>query len=101
MTSQQYQYAPCVDRCVAALIDSVLNFIPCYFCWKDGIRDGQSIGKGAMGLRVVKLSTGQPATMSDSFLRNCLNLCVCALLVTEGKRHVGDLIAGTVVIKDA
>lgn len=92
--------APCGDRCVAYLVDGILSCIPCYACIKDGIRDGRSIGKGMMGLRVVKVSTGQPATIVDSCLRNCCNLCVPVLLVTEGRRHVGDFIAGTIVIKD-
>ncbi len=93
--------APCMDRCVAYIIDYIIVGI-CflYFCFKDGIRDGRSIGKGMMGLSVVKFDTGQPATIMDSCLRNCCNLCPPVLLITEGKRHVGDYIAGTIVIKD-
>ncbi|MHA1166185.1 MAG: RDD family protein [Candidatus Hodarchaeales archaeon] len=98
--SKQYQAAPCIDRAVAAIIDSFLNCIPCYFCWKDGIRDGQSIGKGLMGLRVVNYQTGQGGTIGQSCLRNCCDLCWLVLFITEGRRHVGDLIAGTIVIKD-
>ena len=103
MSSQQAlirKQAPCADRCVAYLIDDILSCIPFYFCIKDGIRDGQSIGKGMMGLRVVKLSTSQPATIVDSCLRNCCGICPILLLVTSGRRRFGDLIAGTIVIKD-
>ncbi len=92
--------APCGGRLIAYFIDGVLNCLPCYFCWKDGIRDGQSFGKGMMGLRVVKLQTGQPATIMDSCLRNCCNFCWPLLLVTAGRRHLGDMIAGTIVIQD-
>ena len=100
--------APCGDRCIAYLIDYVIVAAiswACgagciYFIIKDGIRDGVSIGKGMMGLRVVKYDTGQPAVIMDSCLRNCCDLCPCILLFTEGKRHVGDYIGGTIVIKD-
>lgn len=104
MSSQQslvQKQAPCVDRCIASFIDGIFMEIPCYCLWKDGIRDGRSIGKGLMGLRVVKFSTGQPATITDSCLRNCLQCCPLLLLVTEGKRRFGDLVAGTIVIKDS
>ncbi|MHA1967141.1 MAG: RDD family protein [Candidatus Hodarchaeales archaeon] len=92
--------APCIDRCVAYIIDDFLSIIPFYFCFKDGIRDGQSIGKGLMGLRVVKFDTGEPAQVMDSCLRNCCDCCPPLLLITAGHRHVGDYIAGTIVIKD-
>ena len=92
--------APFMDRCVAYIVDYILSCIPLYFCIKDGIRDGQSIGKGMMGLRVVKFDTGQPATIMDSCLRNCCGLCPPVALITAGNRRVGDYIAGTIVIKD-
>ncbi len=100
--------APCGDRCVAYLIDGVISAAiswalgaGCiYALIKDGIRDGQSIGKGMMGLRVVKFDTGQPATIGASCFRNCLACCPCLLLVTEGKRRFGDYVGGTIVIKD-
>ena len=104
MSSEQallQKTAPCTDRCIASLVDDVFNIIPCYFLWKDGIRDGQSFGKGMMGLRVVKFSTGQPATITDSCLRNCLSCCPLLLLITSGRRRFGDYVAGTIVIKDA
>lgn len=103
MTSSQslvQQQAPCVDRCIASIIDGVFSIIPCYYCFKDGIREGRSFGKGLMGLRVVKFDTGEPATITDSCIRNCCELCICVMCVTEGHRRVGDLIAGTIVIKD-
>ena len=92
--------APCMDRCIAAFIDGFLNCIPCYGLWKDGIRDGQSFGKGMMGLRVVNFSTGNPASIMDSCLRNFCSCCPPLLLITKGRRRFGDMIAGTIVIKD-
>ncbi|MFX1505681.1 MAG: RDD family protein [Promethearchaeota archaeon] len=111
MSSQQaliQKQAPCGDRCVAALVDGVISAAiswalgaGCiYDLIKDGIRDGQSIGKGMMGLRVVKFDTGQPATIGSSILRNCFYCCPCLLLVTAGRRRFGDYVGGTIVIKD-
>ncbi|MHA1944708.1 MAG: RDD family protein [Candidatus Hodarchaeales archaeon] len=103
MSSQQAlvrKSAPLVSRCVAAIIDIPFNCIPCYGLWKDGIRDGQSFGKGLMGLRVVNFTTGNSATIMDSCLRNFCSCCPPLCLITSGHRRFGDMIAGTIVIKD-
>ena len=96
--------APLIERCFASVIDGVLSgcglALILYPCWKDGIRNGQSFGKGLMGLRVVKYGTRQGGTVTVSCLRNCCNLCVCLLCVNSDRRHVGDYIAGTMVVKD-
>ena len=96
--------APLVDRCIAFIIDDFLASIGlvliCYPCWKDGIRNGQSFGKGLMGLKVVNYSTGSPASIMDSCLRNVCSCCPPLCLITSGRRRFGDVIAGTIVIKD-
>jgi uncharacterized RDD family membrane protein YckC len=106
--------APMGERCIALLIDNAISSIFSYvFCVgfiydiiKDGIREGQSIGKGLMGLRVVDFQTGMPATMGQSFIRNCcpgcLDGCCCYLvaLIDQDGRRIGDQAAGTVVILD-
>jgi uncharacterized RDD family membrane protein YckC len=95
--------APCLDRCIASIIDSIISgclILVCYPFWKDGIRDGQSFGKGMMGLRVVNFTTGNPASVMDSCLRNFCSCCPPLLLITKGRRRFGDMIAGTIVIKD-
>ncbi len=100
--------APLGERCVAYLIDSAIDQFTCgiYGCIKDGIRDGQSFGKGLMNLRVVDYNSGHPATIGQSFIRNCVCGCVdvscCYLVVllsTDGRR-IGDQVAGTIVILD-
>jgi hypothetical protein len=105
--------APIAERCVALIVDSFITWIFGYICigWfyccmKDGIRDGQSFGKGLMNLRVVDYNTGMPATIGQSFIRNCLCcwvdfMCCCLIpLLTEDGRRIGDNIAGTIVILD-
>lgn len=92
------------SRCVALIIDAILIFIPCYPCWKDYIREGRSIGSGLMGIRVVKVSNpNQGPGCGGACLRNCCSLAPCGWICTylNGEhRHFGDLIGGTMVIKD-
>jgi len=92
--------APCLARSVAFCIDGCFNFLPCYFFWKDSLKQGQSFGKRLLGLRVVNFSDRRPITLSDSCLRNCCSCCPCLVLKTKGKRRFGDYVAGTIVIKD-
>ncbi|MHA2202573.1 MAG: RDD family protein [Candidatus Hodarchaeales archaeon] len=103
--------APISDRCIALLIDdAIASFIPCFgfiYTWfKDSIREGQSIGKSFMGLRVVDFQTGIPASCEQSFIRNCcpgcFDGCCCYLtaLMDENGRRIGDRAAGTIVILD-
>jgi len=68
---------------------------------------GQTIGKRAVGLRVVN-DDGTPVTWPSSILRNLLLAAdmvpgtflagLVSSLVTEGSRRLGDLAAGTLVI---
>jgi hypothetical protein len=109
------------DRCFALLIDNCISacisLVSCMVCCvplgffydfiKDGIREGQSLGKGSMNLRVVDFQTGRPATIGQSMIRNCLcgscdsGTCYCfAIFDNNSRRRLGDIIAGTVVIKD-
>ena len=106
--------APLSERCVGYLVDNFITGllvyvcgIGCiYMCIKDGIRDGQSYGKGLMNLRVVDYNTGMPATIGQSFIRNCLcsgvdqMCCYLFALCSEDGRRIGDHVAGTVVIID-
>lgn len=106
--------APMGERCIAYLADSVVSAVitsfsglGCvYTAIKDGIRDGQGLGKGLMNMRVVDFQTGMPATIGQSFIRNCcpgcLDNCCCFLvaLIDQDGRRIGDHAAGTVVILD-
>ena len=103
-----YRLAPLGDRCVGYLIDycicsllSVTYIGGCiYWAIKDGIRNGQSFGSGATNIRVVNFNTGMPASPLESCIRNFCDLCVCVAFIEKNQRHVGDLIAGTIGIKD-
>lgn len=93
----QYTKAPIMKRCIASIIDQILLYR--LFCTMDGINEGRGVGKKMMGIRVVKYATGEAPSIVDSCVRNICNLCVCLACVGEG-RHVGDMIAGTIVIED-
>ncbi|MHA2225155.1 MAG: zinc-ribbon domain-containing protein [Candidatus Hodarchaeales archaeon] len=99
--------APMGERFIALLVDGVItNFCCLYDPIKDGIREGVSVGKGIMNLRVIDFNTGMPATIGQSIVRNCLcgwlDGCCCylAAFIDENGRRIGDQVAGTVVILD-
>ncbi|MHA2363996.1 MAG: zinc-ribbon domain-containing protein [Candidatus Hodarchaeales archaeon] len=104
-----YNLGPLGDRCVASCIDSLITsglscflYVPgiCYAMFKDGINQGQSIGKSAMNLRVIDYNTGLPASYGQSCIRNCCDCCICWVLVDTEGRRIGDHFAGTIVVKD-
>lgn len=80
-----------------------------YFALFEGFRDGQTPGKRWLGIRVIR-DTGHPVTLREAGARNLLRIADFlpppylsgALLVAfhpRGKR-LGDLVAGTVVVRD-
>jgi uncharacterized membrane protein SpoIIM required for sporulation/uncharacterized RDD family membrane protein YckC len=80
-----------------------------YFALFEGLRHGQTPGKRWLGIRVVR-DTGHPVTLGAAIVRNLLRAAdflpppylIGAILVAlhpRGKR-LGDLVAGTVVVRD-
>ena len=80
-----------------------------YFILFEGLRQGQTPGKRAVGIRVV-MDTGYPVTLGAAAARNLLRTAdflpppylTGSLLVAlhpRGKR-LGDIVAGTVVARD-
>jgi uncharacterized RDD family membrane protein YckC/uncharacterized membrane protein SpoIIM required for sporulation len=80
-----------------------------YFTFFEGLRGGQTPGKRRLGLRVVT-DTGQPAGIGAAAIRNLLRpadflpppYLLGAILVALHPRakRLGDLVAGTVVVRD-
>lgn len=115
---QARQYHPSMkgdigERCIALIVDDFISALLSYVCigvfyscLKDGIREGQSIGKGLFNMRVIDFTTGYPASYGQSFIRNCLcgwlDACCCYLvaIMDDDGRRIGDQVAGTIVIKD-
>jgi uncharacterized RDD family membrane protein YckC len=77
-----------------------------YFILGEMIWNGQSIGKRRLGLRVVRAG-GQPISITASLIRNLLRVVdqflfigVLVMIVDSRSRRLGDLAAGTVVIRE-
>ena len=80
-----------------------------YFVFFEILWNGQSPGKRAMGLRVVKTS-GYPITPATALIRNVVRLVdwlpafyavgVITMIANRHARRLGDLVAGTMVIKE-
>jgi uncharacterized membrane protein SpoIIM required for sporulation/uncharacterized RDD family membrane protein YckC len=80
-----------------------------YFIFFEGLRQGQTPGKRAVGIRVV-MDTGYPVTLSAAAARNLLRTAdflpppylIGAVLVALHPRakRLGDMVAGTVVARD-
>lgn len=82
-----------------------------YMVLYEGLRDGQTIGKRRMGIRVVH-DGGYPITVRASALRNLVKILVdvqpagsCAIgglsmMLHPQTKRLGDMAAGTVVVRD-
>jgi uncharacterized RDD family membrane protein YckC len=115
--TQQFVYASFGERLVARLIDAVILIIPSifipllvpwlYFALLEGSSGGATVGKRAMGIRVVS-TEGQPigfGTATGRFFGQFLNLftlCFGYLLMLFNARNqcIHDMITSTVVVKD-
>ena len=81
----------------------------CYGLVFETLWHGQTPGKRLLGIRVVRVD-GSPATFLDLALRNLCRAIdflpalyavgVISMVVTERSRRVGDLVAGTLVVRE-
>jgi uncharacterized RDD family membrane protein YckC len=78
-----------------------------YFLICEGLT-GRTVGKVALGLRVLRLTDGGPCGWSRTIIRNLLrplDLLFLGLpgalivLVTPGRQRLGDLLGGTLVVR--
>ena len=74
-----------------------------YYFFADGLNQGRSYGKVMLGIRVIDDTTRKPCTFSQSFVRN-LTLYVLGpvdwiFIIGERRRRLGDILAGTIVVK--
>lgn len=74
-----------------------------YFLLSDSLFNGQSVGKKLFNISVISRTTGRKCSVIQSFTRNILLIIVgpldIGLLLSKGKRRLGDSIANTVVIQ--
>jgi uncharacterized RDD family membrane protein YckC len=103
--------ATTVAQSVVAAAATLLIFalIFGYYIYFEMAWNGQSPGKRWAGLRVVR-GTGYPITFVDSVLRNVVRLIdflpafyalgVVVMIADARSRRLGDLVAGTMVVKE-
>lgn len=92
----------------AAFLLAVFAVVWGYFPAFEGLWRGQTPGKRGLGLRVMRID-GRPVTFFDVLIRNILRLAdflpafygagVIAMFLARNRR-LGDLAAGTVVVKE-
>jgi uncharacterized RDD family membrane protein YckC len=80
-----------------------------YYVFFEILWNGQSPGKRWVGLRVIRID-GTPITASESVIRNLVRLVdflpvyygigVVTMFVNDRARRLGDLAAGTIVVRD-
>lgn len=81
-----------------------------YFVFGETARGGRTLGKNALGIRVVR-DDGSRVGVVDSLIRNFLRLVdglpanyavgIVSVLVSRKNKRVGDIMAGTVVVRDS
>jgi uncharacterized RDD family membrane protein YckC len=74
-----------------------------YYFFADGLNNGRSYGKVMLGMRVIDEKTRQPCTFLQSFVRNLILHLLGPIdwifIVGERRRRLGDMLAGTIVVK--
>jgi uncharacterized membrane protein SpoIIM required for sporulation/uncharacterized RDD family membrane protein YckC len=82
-----------------------------YYILLEGLWGGRTLGKRALGIRVV-MDTGRALTMSAAVVRNLLRILdflfplaplapgIVLAFVTKSHKRLGDMVAGTIVVRD-
>jgi uncharacterized RDD family membrane protein YckC len=95
-----------IGAAIFALADFGLQFF--YYVLFEVLGGGRTPGKRAVGLRVVR-SGGSPVTFVRSMLRNIVRIVdaiglyfigMVTIFITNNNQRLGDLAAGTLVIRD-
>ena len=80
----------------------------CYFFFLEAFRDGQTIGKKWMSIRVV-MDDGYPITLEAALIRNLIRIVDLLfgglvggffMLLTARAKRLGDMAASTVVVRE-
>ena len=102
--------APALQNWItAALVLGVFTIYTAYFAVFESIWNGQTPGKRVVGLRVIDVS-GRPITVYAALIRNILRIldsipgiyavAIISAIVTKRNQRLGDLAAGTLVIRE-
>ncbi|MDR5683327.1 MAG: RDD family protein [Armatimonadota bacterium] len=95
---------------LAIVLLAVFAIFPGYFIFFETAWNGQTPGKRAVGIRVVR-DDGRPVGFAQAAIRNVVRLVdflplsygvgVITMLLNRAQRRLGDFAAGTIVIHDA
>lgn len=89
-----------IEQEVASLIS--LSIAVSYFLFSDGLPNGQSIGKKALGISVISSKTGKSCTIIQSFFRNMLTPIIGSIdavfILGKKRQRLGDKLARTIVV---
>jgi uncharacterized RDD family membrane protein YckC len=96
-----------IDATLVVLLASALSVLAVvlYFTLAPTLSAGRTLGKSAMGLRVIRLDGGT-ASLADNLLRSLgylvdlLGVGPILMFVHPQARRLGDLLAGTVVVRE-
>ena len=98
-----------LGRWASALIYLLMGFaLIGYYVLFEGLNGGRTPGKILLGLRVV-MDTGRPITLTAAALRNLIRgpeyaslllPAVLTMVLHRGNKRLGDLAAGTIVVRD-
>lgn len=107
--SPDYDFSQAITWWLFAFVASLPSFI--YGIIKDGIGEGQSWGKKALGLKVIKVEDSSDCTKGASALRWLITMLIewipiigwliepIMVLATNDGRRLADKAAGTMVVK--
>ena len=105
------ELAPSTARSVVLAIGAILSFLVLwgYYIVFELVWNGQSLGKRAIGLRVVR-EGGRPVNFVSSAIRNLIRIIdflqafygigVIVMFIDRRARRLGDLAGGTLVVKE-
>jgi len=98
-----------LGRWASALIYLLLSFaLFAYYILFEGLNRGRTPGKILLGIRVV-MDTGRPITLAAAALRNLVRAgeyftlllpAALTVLLHRSNKRLGDLAAGTIVVRD-
>ncbi|QDU68593.1 stage II sporulation protein M [Engelhardtia mirabilis] len=110
LVGQQYLGVVSPELAIALVVAAIAFLIWGYFFFYEAFSDGQTPGKRLFGVRAV-LAGGQPLTIQAAALRNLIRIidlqpgtsCLVGgfvMLIDSRGRRLGDLVGGTVVVRE-
>ena len=99
-----------INASLTVVVFVAFGLVWCYFFLAEGFFNGRTLGKRALGLRVIG-SGGTPLTLQAAALRNLLRIIdlqpipsgvvgLALVALHPRSQRLGDIVAGTIVVRD-